>query len=254
MQPPVRQFPLHEKGHAFRTSGQLDPLLEFDSEDCIVGRREPAAVHVRPPSTSPSAFRSKAVRRPPRKIEAHPAARSKAGRSVWPIVAGAILGSVMVAVIVVQMNLPSRMALQNPVVPPPPAPALVHTSAPVEMPPAATPLVPVTPAGEKNPVAPVPVKPRSPMVDAPGEPQSTASRPVARVRFYGSLAIESSPVSARVFINGEAVGVTPLVLTEVPVGSRAIRLEADDHNLWSSTVRVVANQETRVSATLNPSR
>jgi hypothetical protein len=254
MQPPVRQFPLHEKGHTFRTSGQLDPLLEFDSEDCIVGRREPAAVSVRPPSTSRPAFRSEAARRPPPKIEARPAARSKADRSFWPIVVGATFGSVVVAVIVVQINLPPRMALQNPVMPPPPALTLVRTGAPVEIPPVATPLAPVTPAREKKPVAPATVKPRSPVVDAPVEPQLIASRPVARARFYGSLAIESGPVSARVFINGEAVGVTPLVLTDVPVGSRAIRLEADDHNSWSSTVRVVANQETRVSATLNPSR
>ena len=91
MQPPVRQFPLHEKGHTFRTSGQLDPLLEFDSEDCIVGRREPAAVSVRPPTSRP-AFRSEAARRPPPKIEARPAARSKADRSVWPIVVGATFG------------------------------------------------------------------------------------------------------------------------------------------------------------------
>jgi PEGA domain len=157
-------------------------------------------------------------------------------------------------VIVVQINRPSGMAVQNPTAPLPPALALVRTGAPVEMPPVAKPLVPVTPAGEKKPSAPVPVKARSPVVDAPVQPQSTASRPVARARFYGSLAIESGSVSARVFINGEAVGVTPLVLTEVPVGSRAVRLEADDHNSWSSTVRVVAGQETRVSATLNPSR
>ena len=254
MQTPGRQFLLDGKGYTSRTPDQLDPLLEFDPEDCIVGRREPPAVAVRPSSTLPSAFQSEAVRRPPRKVEDRPAAPSKAGRSVWLVVTGATFGSVVVAMIVVQMNLPLRMALQNPVVPPPPASALVATEAPVETPPVATPLVPVTPAGEEKPGAPAPAKPRSRVVDAAVESQSTASRPVARTRFYGSLAIESGPLGARVFINGEAAGVTPLVLTEVPVGSRAIRLEADDHNSWSSTVRVVAGQETRVSATLDPAR
>jgi PEGA domain len=57
-----------------------------------------------------------------------------------------------------------------------------------------------------------------------------------------------------VFINSEPVGITPLVLKEIPVGSRAIRLEADDHSSWSSTVRVVAGQQAHVSATLSPSR
>jgi hypothetical protein len=68
------------------------------------------------------------------------------------------------------------------------------------------------------------------------------------------LVIDSVPSNARAFINGEAVGVTPLVLAEVPVGSRAIRLEADEHVSWFSTVRIVAGQETRVTATLAPSR
>jgi len=253
MQPSMRQFALDKKGQTSRTSGQLDALLEFDSEDCIVGRRELAAVSVRPPSASPPAFRSDAVVRPPGKIEAR-AARSKAGRSIWPLVVGATLGSAAVAVIIVQMNLPPETALQDPVVPSAPALALVRTEAPVEMPPVAKSFVPVTPAGAKKPSAPAPVKPQSPVVDTPVQPRPTPSLPVARARFYGSLAIESDPVNARVFINGEAVGVTPLVLTEVPVGSRALRLEADDHNSWSSTVRVVADKETRVSVTLNPSR
>jgi hypothetical protein len=73
-------------------------------------------------------------------------------------------------------------------------------------------------------------------------------------RFSGSLAINSTPASARAFVNGTPVGVTPLVLTDVPVGSRVIRLEADDHAPWSSTVRVVANQLTRVTVTLSASR
>lgn len=250
----MRQFALDKSGQTSRTSGQLDALLEFDSEDCIVDRRELAAASVCPPSASPSAFRSEAVVRPPGKIEARADARSRAGRSVWPLVVGATLGSAAVAAIIVQMNLPPETALQDPLVRSAPALALVRTGAPVEMPPLAKPVVPITPAGATKPSASVPVKPRSPVVDASVQPQSVANRPVARTRFYGSLAIESGPVSARVFINGEAVGVTPLVLTEVPVGSRALRLEADDHNSWSSTVRVVADQETRVSVTLNPSR
>ena len=254
MQPSMRQLAFDKRGQTSRTSGQLDALLEFDSEDCIVDRRELAAVSVRPPSASPSAFRSEPVVRPPSKIEARTDARSKAGRSVWALVVGATLGSAAVAAIIVQMNRPTEMALQNAVEPSPPALALVRTGAPVEMRPVAKPFVPVTLAGAKKPSAPVPVKPRPSVVDASVQPQSAANRPVARTRFYGSLSIESGAVTARVFINGEAVGVTPLVLTEVPVGSRALRLEADDHNSWSSTVRVVADQETRVSVSLDPSR
>jgi hypothetical protein len=74
--------------------------------------------------------------------------------------------------------------------------------------------------------------------------------------FRGTLAVSSWPPGARVFINGTAVGTTPVVLPAVPVGSRVVRLEADGYQLWSSAVRVIANQQTRVTATLHrqPSR
>jgi len=75
--------------------------------------------------------------------------------------------------------------------------------------------------------------------------------PVEVPRFRGSLAIHSTPVGARVLINRQPVGLTPIVLTDVPVGSRAIRVEADSHKPWAAVVRVVADQETRVDATLS---
>lgn len=83
---------------------------------------------------------------------------------------------------------------------------------------------------------------------------TAANRRDTPTRFYGSLVIDSTPVNARAFVNGQPVGTTPLMLTEVPVGSRAIRLEAEDHVTWSSTVRVVADQRTRVDVTLARSR
>ena len=52
------------------------------------------------------------------------------------------------------------------------------------------------------------------------------------------------------FVNGAAVGSTPLVLDNLPVGSRAVRIEADGYQRWSASTRVVANQQTRLSAIL----
>jgi hypothetical protein len=46
------------------------------------------------------------------------------------------------------------------------------------------------------------------------------------------------------------VGSTPLVLDNLPVGSRAVRIEADGYQRWSASTRVVANQQTRLSAIL----
>ena len=71
--------------------------------------------------------------------------------------------------------------------------------------------------------------------------------------FYrGSLVLRSAPQGARVFVNGALVGSTPLILENLPVGSRAVRIEADGYKHWSTSTQVVANQETHLSATLAP--
>jgi len=99
-------------------------------------------------------------------------------------------------------------------------------------------VAPVRPAATRSPVAPVP----------PATPRNTAG--VARGSYRGSLAFRSAPQGARVFVNGSFVGSTPLVLENLPVGSRAVRIEADGYQRWSASTQVVANQQTRVSATL----
>jgi hypothetical protein len=53
-----------------------------------------------------------------------------------------------------------------------------------------------------------------------------------------------------VFVGGTAVGTTPIVLKDLPIGSRVVRLEAAGYQVWSSAVRVVANQQTQVTAIL----
>lgn len=72
--------------------------------------------------------------------------------------------------------------------------------------------------------------------------------------FRGSLAVKSDPDGAAVFMNGRQVGTTPLMLKEVPVGSRAVRLTLDGYEPWSRSVQVVAQQHTTVAAALQQSR
>jgi PEGA domain len=86
-----------------------------------------------------------------------------------------------------------------------------------------------------TPTAPVPV-PRAP--------------PASSAGFHGALLVVSDPPGARVFVNGRLVGSTPLDLPDVPVGSRVVRVEADGYEAWASAIRVVANQQTRVDASL----
>jgi PEGA domain-containing protein/sigma-54-interacting transcriptional regulator len=78
-------------------------------------------------------------------------------------------------------------------------------------------------------------------------------RPAARPRrtvFRGALAVNSRPTGARVSINGQSLGVTPLMVKSLPAGSRVVRLTARGYQPWSSAVRVVANQRNSVIVTL----
>jgi hypothetical protein len=71
--------------------------------------------------------------------------------------------------------------------------------------------------------------------------------------YRGTLTIRSEPSAAAVFVDGQAVGSTPLVLDAIAIGSRVIRIEAPGYERWSSVARVVANRKTSIDASLKQS-
>ena len=85
-----------------------------------------------------------------------------------------------------------------------------------------------------------------PRTAAPARAQPAA----AAARFVGALAVDSRPAGARVFMDGTLVGTTPMALPSVPAGSHAIRIEHDGYRRWSSSVRVVASEQNRITASL----
>lgn len=113
-------------------------------------------------------------------------------------------------------------------------------------------------AGVAAPV-PAPSEERRPR---PRSTQTAAARPPASQAaprdvvhpgssgFHGFLVVVSEPPGARVLVNGSVVGSTPLALDRVAVGSRVVRVEADGYEPWSAAVRVVANEQTHVTAVL----
>jgi hypothetical protein len=109
---------------------------------------------------------------------------------------------------------------------------------------AATPATPPTPvAATPSPVAATP----------PGTPSAPVERRPAAVEGYrGALVLSSTPEGAQVLINGRAMGQTPIVLEDLPVGSRAVVLRRDGYSPWSTSVRVVANQRVPIRAALKP--
>jgi len=69
-------------------------------------------------------------------------------------------------------------------------------------------------------------------------------------RLAGVLAVDSRPSAAKVYLDGKLVGSTPLMLQTVAPGEHAVRLERDGYRPWSSSVRIVANERNRVTASL----
>jgi hypothetical protein len=78
---------------------------------------------------------------------------------------------------------------------------------------------------------------------------AAADAPAAS-RFTGALAVDSRPAGARVFVDNKVVGTTPMALPAVSAGSHVIRLEHEGYRRWSSSVRVIASEQNRVTASL----
>jgi len=75
---------------------------------------------------------------------------------------------------------------------------------------------------------------------------------------YGSIAIDSTPGGASVILDGNAAGQTPLthsalILNSVAVGNHTLQVELAGYPPFTSTVTVMKNQVSRISAELSMS-
>ena len=86
----------------------------------------------------------------------------------------------------------------------------------------------------------------------PVEPVSSEASAARGAGYRGGLSLSSSPAGAQVVLNGKVVGHTPVVLKDLPVGSRGLVVRRDGYSPWSTTVRIVADQLTTVKANLVP--
>jgi serine/threonine-protein kinase len=76
-----------------------------------------------------------------------------------------------------------------------------------------------------------------------------AAPAASAVAAEGNLLIDSRPVGAAVFVDGRAVGVTPLVV-RVPPGPHTVRFEHAGHRSVTTRVDVTAGERARVAARL----
>jgi hypothetical protein len=91
-----------------------------------------------------------------------------------------------------------------------------------------------------------PVVPKPPADASHASPKTAA----ATVEDAGTLLVESRPAGATVFVDGRAVGKTPLTLSSLKVGDHAVRLDLAEHRLWTTSIKIVGGAPNRIGASL----
>ncbi len=85
----------------------------------------------------------------------------------------------------------------------------------------------------------------------PGPARNTSSD---RTTYRGTISVESQPAGGQVSVDGQSVGVTPLVGWELPAGSHVVRIDLDGYERWSTSIQVVTEKTVNVVTTLRPAR
>ncbi|MFC1888928.1 SUMF1/EgtB/PvdO family nonheme iron enzyme [Thermodesulfobacteriota bacterium] len=73
-------------------------------------------------------------------------------------------------------------------------------------------------------------------------------------RLFGGLVVLSDPGGADVFIDGSAVGTTPLSMRDVPAGLKSLEVHKEGYYKWTRNVEVLHGQQPRIEAHLEQIR
>ena len=97
-----------------------------------------------------------------------------------------------------------------------------------------------------------PVSARGPSAPAarPAEQTVNSARESASSGYAGTIFVDSRPRGAKVFIDGKPMGTTPASIPGIPIGSHVIRLELEDHRVWTTSTSVSAGEQARVTGSL----
>jgi hypothetical protein len=121
---------------------------------------------------------------------------------------------------------------------------------------------PAPPPGTDVVVPPplVPAQDATPPKDAAQAPETTAAprgatHPIVAPRpkpesLVGSILVETRPAGARVVLDGKSLGVTPLTVPDVRVGSHPLRLERAGYKTLVTSVVVKSGERARIAVTL----
>lgn len=97
------------------------------------------------------------------------------------------------------------------------------------------------------------LQPQRPTAPAAAPAPAPAAAPAAS-RAPARLEFVTRPAGAAVWVDGRRVGVSPLTISDVAPGTRAVRFDLPGHATWSSSVTLGPGESRRVSASLEPRR
>ncbi len=66
----------------------------------------------------------------------------------------------------------------------------------------------------------------------------------------GSIMVKSEPPSAEIYLEGDDIGVTPAIITQISPGNYKLKIKMDGYETWNQNVTVKANKETSLTAVL----
>jgi len=97
-----------------------------------------------------------------------------------------------------------------------------------------------------------PLSVRGPSAPAarPAEHPANSARESASSGYAGTIFVDSRPRGAKVIIDGKPMGTTPASIPGIPIGSHVVRLELEDHRVWTTSTSVSAGEQARVTGSL----
>ena len=69
---------------------------------------------------------------------------------------------------------------------------------------------------------------------------------------YGTLQVEYKPIGSTIIIDGNSVGITPKIISDISLGEHTITIEKESYFSFSSTINIQSNKLNKISGTLKP--
>mgnify|MGYP003957923991 FL=1 len=69
----------------------------------------------------------------------------------------------------------------------------------------------------------------------------------------GSVSVKSQPKSAKIYLDGEHVGITPESITSINPGIHEIKVEMENYDVWTDTINIETGKENVITAMLQRS-